>query len=780
MSQAPDTKPEPRSLWDRIAWFCIEYRWLLLAFAAVIGVGSFFLSRGLKSQRQLESMFAKDDVRRIDFEFLKETFGGNDIVLAVLDVPDLWNADGSGLKKLENVSGRIEKEPGVQSVMDLSKLNTLIGSLNPNPFQKAAPYPLLDPKNDLAQAMLKLFEGYTHKPGSTTTAIACLLHPASGSNDKYVKDLDSLSRLAVSLDASLIGEPVMVHEGFRLVEADGRRLGIMSSVVLALLILIGFRSIRWTLIAVAVVQWSILVTQGCLVLIGMEVTMVSSMLTSIVTVIGVATSIHWMLGYQKSYAKAIGSKQQAVDGMQGSLRGLIRPIVWACVTDAVGFGSLLFADVGPVRDYGLMMAIASGVVLIGILAIVPGLATIGNRPKNLQMIPGDMLVRWWLAKSLKWVVDRKWIVASVSVVLLVVAFIGSLRIQVETDFIKNFSRRWPMVRAYEKVETELGGAGVWDIVLPAPAELSNDYVAQVVALEDRLRSIAVGKDGSYRLTKVMSVVDADAAASSSSLAKLLPSAARIAMMEKAMPDFFHSMMSQSEPSDNASNKQHYLRILLRSPEQSPADAKLALIDQVRKEVQSTTSSPEWKKNFNNDSGEARVTGHFVLLATMVDSLIAGQWKCFGIALLGICLAVWLAVRDVRWMLAALIPNVLPALAVLGVFGLLRWPVNLGVALIAAVSLGLSVDSSLHYLIRLKSELAAGKKLRDGLKTCQSDVGMAMLVSTTALILGFGWLAMSDFYPTVFFGTTAALTMLGGLIGNLWLLPVMLTILERKK
>jgi predicted RND superfamily exporter protein len=124
-------------------------------------------------------------------------------------------------------------------------------------------------------------------------------------------------------------------------------------------------------------------------------------------------------------------------------------------------------------------------------------------------------------------------------------------------------------------------------------------------------------------------------------------------------------------------------------------------------------------------------------------------------------------------MAALLPNILPAAVVLGVMGLVGIRMNLGGALIAAVSVGLSVDSSLHYLIRYKRELAAGRSQRQALQACQSDVGIAMLISTFALVLGFGSLATSSFLPTVVFGTTAALTMLGGLLGNLWLLPMLL-------
>ncbi len=114
-----------------------------------------------------------------------------------------------------------------------------------------------------------------------------------------------------------------------------------------------------------------------------------------------------------------------------------------------------------------------------------------------------------------------------------------------------------------------------------------------------------------------------------------------------------------------------------------------------------------------------------------------------------------------------------AMIVLGAMGWLGWKLNLGAALIAAVSIGLSVDSSLHYLLQLRHELDEGRTVTEGLERCQREVGMAMLVSTFALMLGFSWLMTSDFLPTVVFGATSVLTMFGGLIGNLWLMPTMI-------
>jgi predicted RND superfamily exporter protein len=99
--------------------------------------------------------------------------------------------------------------------------------------------------------------------------------------------------------------------------------------------------------------------------------------------------------------------------------------------------------------------------------------------------------------------------------------------------------------------------------------------------------------------------------------------------------------------------------------------------------------------------------------------------------------------------------------------------NMGSAMIAAVSMGLSVDSSIHYILAYKAARRGGQKTIDALHVAQSGVGMAMVFSTLALLVGFSVLATSEFMPTVYFGALVSLAMLGGMLGNLLVLPLLI-------
>ncbi len=768
--------------WERFAGGLIRSRMVLLLIAIVLGVAGWIGQSRLISNRSIEAMFTTDDPNLAAYQRLKSFFGGNEVVLFVFRDETAFAEDGSGLVRLQKIRDQLAKVEGVQAVMDLSQLDAMLAkSANPISWLSGKPnHPILKQDDPLAKAMLDLFVGYTHSEDRKWIAAACMLDPSP--QDVANRDA-TLTQLNVVVDqinaatdqraqAFLVGEPVMVREGFQMVEADGRRLGWVATLILAGLLLIGVKSIRWTLICILVVQWSLIVTQGLLGWMQLQMTMVSSMLASIVTVIGVATTIHWMSGYQKERAKG----HQPIDAIAISLNGLIRPIVWACVTDAIGFGSLMLSNVGPVHDYGLMMAVASLVVLAGVLLLVPGLAVAGNFWHRIDAVPGEA----WLQRRLSWMLDAaigyRWLGIIVVALLCAVAVIGGLRIRVETNFIKNFHADSELVKHYQVVERNFGGAGIWDIILPVPEKITKEYFQQVRLLEESLRNIDVPTDSgskSLRLSKVLSLADLDSASQASPFFAALPLEARLVGMRQAMPAMMDTMLTPvSKANDDTQSR--WLRIMLRSPEQVDAESKTALISRVRATVEEVSQTPAWRELFSAQPPASEVTGFYVLLTQLVDSVISDQWICFLVAGIGIAVAILLAVGDWRCVLAALLPNILPAAVVLGVMGLVGIRMNLGGALIAAVSVGLSVDSSLHYLIRYKRELAAGRTQREALQACQSDVGIAMLISTFALVLGFGSLATSSFLPTVVFGTTAALTMLGGLLGNLWILPMFLS------
>ncbi len=242
-----------------IATQLIRWRTILLLIGVIAGALSLPLSRTLRLDWQLDRMFAPGDPLVTSYHRLEERFGGNEVVIAVYRDPELWDASGKGLERLATITEQLKAVDGVAAVLSLAELHRILEQLR-DPFKVFGlgaardTAPLLNKRDVLAQALLDVFAGYTHQRDSEFVAVACLLAPSDEkSSESHHATIDRLKSIVSSVAAPassglVAGEPVMVVEGFQLVQRDGLRLGITSTILLTIVLLICFRSIRWTLI----------------------------------------------------------------------------------------------------------------------------------------------------------------------------------------------------------------------------------------------------------------------------------------------------------------------------------------------------------------------------------------------------------------------------------------------------------------------------------------------------------------------------------------------------
>jgi predicted RND superfamily exporter protein len=768
---------------ERFVSFLILWRWPLFCLAVVIAAAAWYPSRFVRFDRSIEKLFAPNDPLLPPYQRLKQQFGGNEVIIAVYHDPHLLDPAGEGIQRLEEVSRRIETVPGIYDVLSLARVNHLLEQLEKGKnlggaldlFRKA-PAPsvpaILNPDSQLARQYRTLFAGYTHSADGKNAAVVCMLKPTSADaalNVPRELTIAGLEKVMQELPDGLTpgvlaGEPVMVAQGFALLERDGRKLATWTLVLLGITVLIFFRSLRWLVVPLLVVEWTLIMTRASLVLTGGQLSMVSSMLTAIVTVVGVAGVMHVIVEIRELRTHGLGQR----DSLRTAGILLAGPILGAVLTDASGFGSLWWASVEPVRDFGTMMVIGSLLVLPAICLLVPALALVFADDRPMRPAWGEEQIGHWLMRSVEAVHARPKTVAAISVVVAILVSLGAIRLEIETDFTRNFRRDNQIVSAYNFVEAELGGAGVWDVTIPAPPALDAPYLRRVRRLEERLRAIRMPDraegNGQPGLTKVLSLADALDAIEVDPILSALPLTAeqRYQGMAAAMPVFMKALR-YTKPEGDSSGR---LRIMLRARERQPAEQKRWLINEVSRIA---------RQEFSN---EAEVTGFFVLLTNLIESILRDQWITFAVSSIAILAMVWIGFRSWRYALISMIPNAVPIYMVMGLLGWVGLKMNMGAAMIAAVSMGMSVDSSIHYFSAFRRARREGKTVHAALVQCQQSVGLAMIFSTIALIIGFGVLVTSDFVPTIYFGALMSLAMLGGMLGNLIVLPLLLSWTER--
>jgi uncharacterized protein len=753
----------PRSFSERIAAWLLAGRWPLLLVAALVAAVCIVPARNVKFDRSIENMFAPDDPLLPPYLQLKSVFGGNEVVLAVYSDPQLLNEDRDGIERLTEISRQLKDTPGVRDVLSLAEVDRVLDKVAMAAgLMRSSDVPengIVDSESALAKRFLRLFEGYTHGSDGRTAAVICMLEPQESpgaTREETVSQLrEKIQRLA---GGTVAGEPVMVVDGFRYVEEDGRRLGWASTILLSLVLLICFRRLRWMVLCVAVVQLALLATRSALVVSGLRLSMVSSMLTAIVTVVGVATVMHLIVRFRDG--RRAGLTPHASFLLTASLLAI--PVFWAITTDAIGFSSLLVASVGPVRDFGLMMAVGSLFVLVSVVLIAPGLTLIGPQTPSGQQAWIDRLVSQRLTRSATWLQRRPKTILFVVMTASIAGAAGAYRLELETDFTKNFREGSRIVRAYEIIETDLGGAGIWDLYLPAPSALDFGYLRQVRELEQRIaQELTDPTKAGTPAVRTVSIADAVWAGTPNlerkrMLTRTATVSASVAAMRAHMPTFTAALHAE----DPQTPGKYYYRIMLRSAERQSAAQKKHLIETVTRLAR-------------EEFPEAEVTGFFVLLTNLIQSILRDQWLAFLVATGGIALCMLAAFRRLSYAAIAMVPNVLPILTVTGVMGWLGFKINMGAAMIAAVSMGLSVDSSIHYIQAFLRARRSGKSVAEAIGDVQQTVGYAMILSTFALVAGFAVLATSEFVPTIYFGVLVSLAMLGGLAGNLVILPLLL-------
>jgi predicted RND superfamily exporter protein len=307
----------------------------------------------------------------------------------------------------------------------------------------------------------------------------------------------------------------------------------------------------------------------------------------------------------------------------------------------------------------------------------------------------------------------------------------------------------------------MGTISMFDVLIDAPKvtdhEKYNEFLEKLRALEHRL-------DEHAGVTGTMSMIDVvDFAMSTEKDRAQTLESVTARMLEQFSPVQRLVSLQAMQPAVIGAfwnSQRNVVRIIVQTSQTRGARAKRDLIESVEAEA---------RKSFP----KARAAGVEILLAYSVQSLLNDQWTMFAISVAAIVIMMWLAFRDWRLGVIALVPNAAPILIVVGVMGWAGMKVNMATAMLASVSMGMTVDFSIHYLYRYRLERRAGKPVRQALRDAHGSVGLSMVLANIALIAGFATLTLSAFVPTVHFGMLVSVAMVGGLVGNLTTLPILL-------
>lgn len=748
----------------------VRFRWLLAIVAAGLSALLYPVSQQVKqTQRSLGSLFAPDDPRLLAYHAAQLDFEIENLCGVVYADPELLTA--AGMRRLRALTERLRQVPGIRTAKSLADLprpgRVLVGGRSlAEEFQAGAHLPATLRGEVLGCEMY--LDNFIGRDGQTA-AILLDLDSRTMSSGDMAQSIARLRQIAAEHTEAMqtagptsgppttvVGTPILISDVFDFLEQDSRTLTQVSLATVLAVLLLWFRSLRWVVVPLLVVQMALIATRAYMAASGVELSLVGAMTTSLVTVIGIATTIHLAMRFQEESASA-GSLETA---LERTLAAVLPAIFWTCATTAAGFGALIVSRVAPVRHYGQVMAVASLAVGVAAALIVPWGALFLCRPKVPARRAADDPFAATLAAVARIILKHERWVGGCFVLLAVAGVLGLARLEVETDFTRNFRANSPLLQGYRFVEDRLGGAGTIEVSFDTPGELTPEFLTRLRQCRQQLLAVP----GVTKAATLVDLIDfVDEAVPGSRFLELMGPLAGVDFQTRTVPLKLLALRAIQPRLVEKFWRQpeRRMRIQLRVREQQAMADKAGLVRAIETET---------RAHFGES---VQVTGLYVLLVGLIDGLLADQWRATGVSAAGIIAMLALAGGSLRWGLVAFLPNLVPVVLVLGLMGWLGLRIDVATAMIGSIAMGLVVDFSIHYMARYRRMRADGLDTESALVRTHQTTGMAMTCATVALTLGFGVLCLSGFLPTVHFGALVGLAMAGGFVTNLALLPMLL-------
>jgi hypothetical protein len=595
------------------------------------------------------------------------------------------------------------------------------------------------------------------------------------------------------------GVPMIAADMLDFVAADLENFGMAIIVLMAVVLAAIFRHWRWVVIPLVNCSVVALLMLGLLAFFDWRMTVISSNFVAVLLIITLSLSIHLIVRYREIEHKspAAGRAQHAMD----AARLMLLPCLYTALTTIVAFTSLVVSGLQPVIDFGWMMTVGIAVAFLMTFVLVPSLMAV-LPAAAITSAERDVSFTRHLGK----VVEHRggWIIG-VSIGLVVATIIGVSRIQVENRFIDYFKKTTEIYQGMELLDRELGGTIPLDIVLYPPADFGASepedtslYAeapsAETGADDGFFSDDPFAEDGdifaaegatetSYWFT-VQGRAEIDAAHTwldrREETGKVLSLATtfevldgifgttlggvEMALIENSLPEEVSSTLV--EPYFSAASGQ--ARITLRAKETSENLRRDAFLREVNRALE---------QDLGLAPDRFALTGLLVLYNNVLQSLFTSQILTLGLVFVAIGLMFWVLFRSLSLALLALAPNILAAGLVLGIMGLGGIPLDIMTITIAAIVVGIGVDDCIHYIHRFREEFAVDGDYHGALHRSHGSIGRAMFYTTLTIVLGFSLLTLSNFTPSIYFGTLTVIAMVAAVAGALLLLPKLLIVFK---
>ena len=541
-----------------------------------------------------------------------------------------------------------------------------------------------------------------------------------------------------------------------------------------------FRKLIWIIVPISSCLFSVVIMMGLLGILGWKVTVISSNFIALMLILTMAMNIHMSTRFLQ-LRKDFPDKNN-FEIITLTTNKMFWPIIYTVLTTVFAFLSLIFSGIKPIIDFGWMMTFGLITSFIVTFTLLPTLLNFApTKNISIKKEQESKITTFLGSVSL----NNKNTIFGITGIVIILSIFGISKLEVENSFINYFNKDTEIYKGMKLIDEELGGTTPLEIILKFPAK--EEGKKKTSTEDDEFEDWGDEEDGNdekYWFTKDK----IDRIASVHNYLDSLPQVGKVLSFSSIID--VATQLNNNKPLGTLEMGVLYSKIPesikteiidpYLSIKDNEARISLRIIDSqenLRRNDLINKINFDLKNEIGLDESEFKLAGVLILFNNLLQSLFKSQILTLGLVMIGIFSMFIILFRNIRLSLIGVVPNFIAAFFILGIIGLLGIPLDMMTITIAAITIGIAVDNSIHYIYRFKEEFSKIKDYNKTLKKCHSTVGVAILNTSITIVFGFSILVLSKFIPTIYFGMFTGLAMLLAMISVLTLLPALILIIK---
>ena len=690
-------------------------------------------------------------------------------VITLLDIPLLNNSNAPLQERLENFKTLkdedVNKKRGFKEILDSpvfrnfviskdGKTSGIIVNIKKNP-------PLEDKKNK-SRKEIEEYRDHVKKQN----------HQNILEIRNVIKSYEDIGKVYLG------GIPMIADDMMTFIKSDIVVFGLGVLLFIIATLWFVFRKLIWIIVPISSCFFSVIIMMGLLGLLGWKVTVISSNFIALMLILTIAMNIHISTRFLQ-LRKANPSKKN-LEILTLTTGKMFWPILYTVLTTVIAFLSLIFSEIKPIIDFGWMMTFGLITSFIVTFTLLPTLLNFTpTKDMYVKEDEGSKITKFLGNLSLNYQSP----IFIITVLIIGLSIFGISKLEVENSFINYFSKKTEIYKGMKLIDEELGGTTPLEVILMFP-EVEKEETEEDDGFDDDWSVEDEQDNEKYWFTKDK----IDTIASVHNYLDSLPQVGKVLSFSSIID--VATQLNNNKPLGTLEMGVLYTKIPEKiktdiidpyiSIKDNEARISLRIIDsqeKLRRNDLINKINYDLQNELGIEESRYKLAGVLILFNNLLQSLFKSQILTLGLVMIGIFAMFLVLFKNIKLSLIGIVPNFIAAFFILGIIGMLGIPLDMMTITIAAITIGIAVDNSIHYIYRFKEEFNKLQDYKETLKTCHSTVGAAILNTSITIIFGFSILVLSKFIPTIYFGIFTGLAMLLAMISVLTLLPSLILVIK---